>query len=231
MSRPEREGLLILGTLSGVVSILEHIEITDDLRHSDVHTRALEQAESATAQGRASQTFIVPYIGRFAESERAWANPDTSDFTRSYPAEQSQAEPTQPVALNPGQGEQPLDKTEAEAQAPTPTETLQGNILQGQQDGQPETTGTVDTGGTLAASPDQVQVAQKAALEQTPPAETNPGTVSGTSTPGESAPAPDSSTAETNGKTEDGKATEPTEHPPAARQGARASVPAKTIKL
>lgn len=124
------------------------------------------EAESATAQGRAREAYVLPIVSSFNEASRPWANPDQIGITRNYPAE-GQAET--PPALNPDSGEQPLPTAEAEAQADTPTETIQGNVEKGQLDGDPETVGEDEKGTADAEGQNQpnTDVATPGAAEST----------------------------------------------------------------
>jgi len=118
-----REGLLVLGTLSNATMILGHEEMGEGQSRNAVYERALAMAEAATAQGRASHAFVIPYVGRFTESEHGWANPDAGGFTKNF------AEPAaDPISLNPSSGEQTAPQAEAEAQADPGTETIQANV-------------------------------------------------------------------------------------------------------
>lgn len=156
-------GFIILATLDQRVSIYGPFEDQQLAR---------EEAESATAQGRARQAFVLPILDTFNEASRAWANPDQGGFVHAYPSDGTVTDVA--TGLNPGQGEQPIPKAEAEAQAPTPTESIQANVLQGQQDGNPDTTGEADQGGQNSADANAQAQAEQAQATQTPPAEPQP---------------------------------------------------------
>lgn len=123
------------------------------------------EAESATAQGRAREAYVLPVVSSFNEASRPWANPDQIGITRNYPDPQVQAEA--PPALNPDSGEQPLPTAEAEAQADTPTETIADNVEKGQLDGDPETTGEQEKWTGEAQNQPSTDAATPGAAEST----------------------------------------------------------------
>lgn len=134
-------GFLVITTLDQKVSIFGPFE---------EQQLAAEQAESATAQGRAREAYVVPVIQAFNESSRPWANPDNTGSLFVHNTLNAQTNDA-PAALNPDAGkEQPIAKSEAEANVPPPTETLQGNIQQGSQDGNPSTVGENEPGSQQA---------------------------------------------------------------------------------